>query len=287
MSKGVLIFAHNSREVDYALMATIAGGLAKRFLNIPVTLVSDESTLDWLRQTSYSKVSQNVFNDIITVEKPLTDNRRNLKDGSTHQNIPFINANRYSAYEVTPYDTTLLMDSDYLIFSDMLNNYWDLDYDLMIGQAMNDVAGDRAEILDRRVSIVGPTLRWATTVMFKKTKQSKIFFDLVSFIRENYDYYADLYRFDSRQYRNDIAFSIARHILNGHTENGVGVLPDITTVFDSDILHDVSESGKLTFLVNDKQNSQEFCTAALTDLDVHILNKQSIIRNSEKLLRLL
>jgi hypothetical protein len=49
MTKGVLIFAHNSPDVDYGLMATIAGGLAKKNLGVPVSLVTrirhtDQST---------------------------------------------------------------------------------------------------------------------------------------------------------------------------------------------------------------------------------------------------
>lgn len=30
MKKGILIYAHNNRAVDYALMSIIAGGLAKK-----------------------------------------------------------------------------------------------------------------------------------------------------------------------------------------------------------------------------------------------------------------
>jgi hypothetical protein len=287
MNKGVLIFAHNSREVDYVLMATIAGRLAKNNLNVPVTLVSDSSTLAWLEETSYNKIAKETFENIIVVEKPVTDNKRKLKDGTTQQIIPFVNSNRCSAFDLTPYDNTLLIDSDYLIFSNNLNNYWNLNYDVMIGRSMNDIAGNRAEILDKKASVVGPQLRWATTVMFKKTEYSRVFFNLVSFIKENYEFYADLYRFDSRQYRNDISFTIARHILNGHRDNDRGLLPSITTVFDRDILHDVSESGILTMLISDKRNAQEFYLASTKGSDVHILNKQSIIRNSEKLLGLL
>jgi len=124
-------------------------------------------------------------------------------------------------------------------------------------------------------------------VMFKKTEASKMFFDLVSFIKENYEYYADLYRFDSRQYRNDISFSIARHILNGHSENDLKVLPEITTVFDSDILTDVSETGLLKFLIGDRHNPQKYTIASISGSDVHILNKQSIVRNIDKLLELI
>jgi hypothetical protein len=286
MNKGVLIFAHNSRQVDYVLMATVAGALAKKHLDVPVSLVSDKSTLDWLDQTKYSNIAKEVFDKIIVVEKPVTENKRKLRDGTTYNTVPFVNSNRYSAYELSPYDTTLMIDSDYLIFSDNLNNYWNLDYDVMIGKSMNDIVGKRAEILDERISAASSRLRWATTVMFKKSAASQIFFDLVSFVRENYEYYADLYRFDYRQYRNDISFSIARHILNGHIEDNSGLLPEILTVFDSDILEKVSTDRSLKFLIGDRHNPQEYNIASTKNLDVHVINKQSIIRNIDKLLEL-
>lgn len=286
MTNGVLIFAHNSRDVDYALMATIAGRLAKHHLAVPVTLVSDQSTIEWFKSTDHYAIALDTFDSILIVEKPNTGNNRKLRDGTTYKTVPFVNANRSSVYDLTPYDNTLLIDSDYLIFSNKLAQYWNLDYDVMIGHSMNDLVGNRSEILDNRVSEVGPHMYWATTVMFKKNKNSELFFNLVSYIRENYDYYADLYRFDSRQYRNDIAFSVAKHILDAFQSHTQGSLPSIPTAFDSDILFEVSDAGLLKFLVSDRHNPQKFSLVSTKDVDVHILNKQSIIRHSKRLLGL-
>ena len=49
MNTGVLIFAHNSRDVDYALTAVISAGLAKKYLKVPVSLVTDSPTLEWMK----------------------------------------------------------------------------------------------------------------------------------------------------------------------------------------------------------------------------------------------
>jgi hypothetical protein len=157
----------------------------------------------------------------------------------------------------------------------------------MIGNAMNDIIGDRKGILDKRISEVGPHMHWATTVMFKKNNVAKMFFNLVTFVRENYAYYGDLYRFDSRQYRNDIAFSIAKHILDGFEENTVMSLPDVTTVLDCDILENIKEDLKLEFLVCDKNDSQKYFLTSVKNKDLHIMNKQSIIRHKDKLLKLI
>jgi hypothetical protein len=287
MNRGILIFAHNNRDIDYALMAIISGGLAKKHLGVPVSLVTDPTTVEWLMTSNKFELAAKTFDKIISVEKPETDNKRNLYDGVQHKVVPFVNANRASAWDVTPYDQTLLIDSDYLIFSDSLNNYWDTDNSVMISiAAMDIIKDDRLGYHDRYVSDTGIHLSWATTVLFTKNDESKMFFDLVDFIRENYQYYADLFRFGTNQFRNDIAFSVAKHILDGFETDLSSGLPPVLTTLDKDILESVDSSGKLTFLVSSTL-SENFSAAAIKGLDVHVMNKQSLVRNADQLLELI
>ena len=287
MKCGALIFAHNNRDVDYALLALVSGGLVKKNLKVPVSLVSDESTIEWMKTSGIYAKAKEVFDQIIEVEKPVTNNYRNLHDGVSKKTVPFVNSNRASAYDLTPYDKTLLLDSDFLIFSDRLNEYWNVDEDVLIAESMLDIYDQkRMGYHDRYVSDTGVHMYWATTVMFTKNTTSKLFFDLVNYVRENYQYYGDLFRFDTRQYRNDIAFSVAKHILYGFETDKRFSLPRLLTAIDKDVLHTVSAEGKLTFLVNTNLNDT-FCAAALTGLDVHVMNKESIVRNAESLLRLI
>ena len=153
MTKGVLIFAHNSTAVDYGMMAVIAGGLAKKHLKVPVSLVADTGTLAWMEETKTIKKAKKIFDKIISIDLPYTTNNRKLHDGLHSQVIPFINSNRCTAWQLTPYDTTLLIDSDFLIFSDRLNQYWDVDSSIMIAESLNDLRGGRAKILDNKVSM--------------------------------------------------------------------------------------------------------------------------------------
>lgn len=286
MKQGILIYAHNSRAVDYAVMSIISGGLAKKHLNVPVSIVTDTSTVEWMRESNILEKATTVFENIIIVDRPQTDNTRRLLDGESSAIVPFLNSNRSSAWELTPYDRTLLIDSDFLIFSNRLNEYWDVDFDVMIGESINDVCDhDRLGYHDRYISDVGVKLYWATTVMFSKNKTSKLFFDTVNLIKENYNYYADVFRFDSRQFRNDIAFSIAKHILDGYEEFKVGNLPPVLTLLDKDILHSVDKN-KLIALVSPRLDSN-YCAASINDVDLHVMNKQSIYRNKDSLLDLI
>lgn len=286
MTRGVLIFAHNNRDVDYALMSMVSGHLAAKHLQVPVSLITDKFTIQWMKESKIYQKAETVFDKIIEVEKPITDNQRNLHDGIENKLVPFVNSNRYSAYELTPYDRTLLIDSDFLIFSDTLNQYWDVDSDVLISTAINDIYDQkRLGYHDRYISDTGIHLYWATTVMFSKSEYSKTFFNLVDQIRENYQYYSDLFRFDSRQYRNDIAFSVAKHILDGYETDTTLGLPPILSILDKDILLDVSPEGKLMMLISPNLDSN-YIAASLNNLDIHIMNKQSLIRQSDKLLEL-
>jgi hypothetical protein len=267
-------------------MATIAGGLAKKNLGVPVSLVTDPGTLDWLRESGTLIKAQEVFDQIIQVARPYTKNVRNLHDGFESKVIPFVNSNRYSVWELSPYDQTLLIDSDYLIFSNKLNEYWSVDSPVMMGHSMTDLTGERGGILDSRVSETGVHMFWATTVMFDKSAESEFFFKLVDFVKDNYVYYADLFRFNPKQFRNDIAFSVAKHIMNGFETEFAYTLPPILTVFDKDILHSV-DNDKLTFLVSQPNDVAGFWAATTKGTDVHIMNKQSIIRNAGSLLELI
>lgn len=286
MTRGILIYAHNNRTVDYALMALISGGLAKKNLQVPVSLITDASTIAWMQESHIFNRAADIFEHIITVDRPATDNQRHLNDGQTGQMIPFINTNRSTAWDLSPYDRTLLIDSDFFVLSNSLGEYWDIDKDVMLGDAINDIYNDsRIGYLDKHVSDTGVKMYWATTVMFSKNSNAKLFFDTVNYIKENYTQFADVFRFDSRQFRNDIAFSIAKHILDGYQEIDIGSLPPVLSALDKDILHGVDGS-TLTFLVDYKFNNL-YCAAAIADIDIHIMNKQSVIRHQQALLELI
>jgi hypothetical protein len=206
-----------------------------------------------------------------------------LHDGNKLKKIPFINHSRPDIWGLTPYDKTLLIDSDFLIFSNTLSNYWDVDEDILISSEMADIRGGRKGVLDQWVSDEGISLLWATTVMFTKTEKSKLFFNLVSHIRDNYELYSEIYRFDNRTYRNDISFSIAKHILDGFVKDGT-FLPPILTCQDRDLIYSVHENG-LRLIIADAVSQESYIICKLMGRDVHIMNKQAIVRSASEILK--
>jgi len=248
-----------------------------------VSLITDQSTIDWMKESDTYVDAENIFENIIKTDRPPPGNYRVLHDGAQADNVPFINSTRSSAYDLSPYDKTLLIDSDFLIMSQHLNEYWEAADSILVSDAMNDVKGDRIGVLDKWVSETGVHLYWATTVLFSKNEESKRFFQLVEFIKKNYNYYSDLYRFNNRQYRNDISFSIAMHILNGFEKNTIS-LPPIFTVQGTDLLESIGKNNDLKILVS---NNNEYYLSSIKDRDIHIMNKQSIIRHYAMLKELL
>lgn len=285
MNKGVVVLAHNNRQVDYAKMAIIAGKFATKNLHVPVSLITDDTTVEWMQQSHTWILAESVFDKIITVPRPITDNQRILHDGIDQTCVPFLNSNRSVIWEHTPYQRTLLIDSDFIICSDQLSHYWDIEQDIMISDGLNDIQGDRCGVLDQWTSETGVHLYWATTVLFTKNANTKIFFQLVDYVRENYKYYADLFRFRSDQYRNDISFSVAKHILDGFEKSSVA-LPGVLTVQDKDILESINDDGRMIFAVKSATDAESFYMASVKDQDVHVMNKQSIIRHYDRLISL-
>lgn len=286
MKNGILIFAHNSKDIDYVLMSLISGGLAKKYLNVPVSLVTDISTIDWMKTSNIYNKALKIFENIIEIESPKSVNKRKLHDGIDANMVSFINDSRIMAYDLTPYDKTLLIDSDFLIFSNALNEYW-MSEEVLISREMKDLYDkSRAGQHDLYVSDTGVHLYWATTVMFTKNETGKRFFDLLKFVKDHYQYYGDLFRFSTNQYRNDISFSVTKHILDGFETDTNQTLPPVLTTLDRDILHSVNSNGKLTFLLNGNMDLN-FCAATISNTDIHIMNKQSIIRNAKSLLELI
>lgn len=281
MNRGVILFAHNNRQIDYARMAILAAKLAKKNLGVGASLVTDPSTMDWMRESDVLATATETFEKIIITPRPEENNMKNYRDGKTKTPAPFNNGNRFSAYHHTPYERTLLIDTDYLVLSDRLGEYWDVDCDLMISGNYNDIIGrERTGYLDTHISETGIEMLWATTVMFTKNERTGLFFDLVEHVKQNYRMFSDVFRFDFRLFRNDIAFSIAKHILDGYQKTNEHCLPGVLSANDGDDLCDVSNDG-LRFLL---ARTGSPVLATVKGRDIHVMNKFSLMRNYDRLM---
>ena len=212
-SRGVLLFAFNTDVVDYVAIAEQAARLVHHTLNLPVTLVTDHGAV-----TAH-------IDQTIVIENTMDNYRTGYASGTTWRN-----GNRYQAYELSPYDETILIDTDYLMLDRSLLTALDttLDYRLIHNNRSpkESMSGDMGQLSLNYI--------WATAITFKRSQRSELLFNLVGRIQRNYSYYRKLYQIRERNFRNDYAFAIANNILNGYTVNADQSLPwSILTLTES------------------------------------------------------
>ena len=156
-SRGVVLFAFNS-TINYVQIAEKCARLVEYYLKLPVTLITDSAD-----QITYK------FDHVILAENTV-DNYK-----SAFNSILWRNANRYQAYELSPYNETLLIDSDYLILNNSILKLFNQTFDYQIMQ-YNQTLSENWNLDMGNTSL--PYL-WATVIMFNKTLKSKQLFDLV------------------------------------------------------------------------------------------------------------
>ncbi len=247
MNTGVLLFCFDTPTCDYHKIAERCVHLIKKNLKLEITIVTNFET--------YKKFKPMGFINFILHENE-TGNKRGKED--------WHNLDRCHAYDLSPYDTTILMDCDYLPFTDNLLEYTKINDDFLLHDKIHDLTSK--DVYNFRKNSIIPMV-WATVIVFKKTPRAKSIFDTVKYIKKYYQYFVDLYRIDFRNFRNDYAFSIALNQVNGHIQQKFlpGKLPTLPGI--AKVLQ-ITEN-TVTFSYDDKINYIE-------NQDVHILDKELI-----------
>jgi hypothetical protein len=274
INKGALLFARNNDKIDYVKQALFSANRIKNYLNIPVSLITDSPK--YLESIDRNKT----FDKVIEIDYKTTNNIRRYHDGSVSSYlINFKNDIRYKAYELSPYEETLLMDTDFIICNDLLKKCFESSKDFMIYKKSYDVSNsfDRNEF--DKISDYTIDFYWATVVFFRKTELNRIFFDLVGHIQDEWEHYRRIYQIKSPLFRNDYAFSIAIHIINGYQQGPFNESLPGTKLYsiDKDILWKINDS-ELTFLVEKKDYLGEYTLVKTENQNVHVMNKFSLER---------
>lgn len=253
---GTLLVAHNNGKEDYLRMAEYTAERIHKFLDLPVSLISDTGTL--------GKKIPAIFDKIILVDPDKSNIRKNN---------PWINKGRYQLFDLSPYDDTLVLDTDYMVNSRQLLNCFTIPSDFSchknIRWLMEKIG---AEWLCKYTI---PSA-WATVMRFKKTNRAKQIFDLIEMVQKNYEHYANIYNFQAQQFRNDYALTIAMNTVNGHIECQ-------TDTFWWNLLHvglsvKVERIGDASYKLiskDGKSGKQQYII--VRDLDFHMLNKLNFV----------
>ena len=263
MSRGALLFAFNSPKFNYYEMAVYAAKRINHFLGLPVTIVTDESSIP--KTLTYD------FDNTIVVSPDKT----NIRDHAV-----WINKGRYQAYDLSPYDETLLLDTDYMVNSDTLLKTFELPTDFACHDTTSFLMhpGVPQEVL----SVYSYKTLWATVVMFRKTLRAKQIFECLEMVQKNYDHYANIHSFIGGIYRNDYALTLALRIANGHADRPEDIIPwnlvhvgKNTSVYKNT---DVELEAEYTVMFDNWQRGKirkEY--TIVKDTDFHVMNKDNFM----------
>lgn len=197
-SRGIIAFATNTNTTDYVGIAKTTLELASKILELPYTLITGNK--------------QVVINQRYDIDK--------------EQFVEWNNFNRYSAFNLSPYEETIVIDADYLVLDKNLLKIFETSWDYLLQR-------ESYALTQEWPNTMGPyslPFVWATVFAFRKTKRANIFFNLVQRIQNNYDYYHSLFNLRERNYRNDYAFAIADYILNGYSNSAISIPGNMLTV---------------------------------------------------------
>ena len=274
MSKGVFLIARNNGYIDYVKQAVFLARRIKQYLGVPVTVATD--SVDYLTD----EFGTDDFDQVISLDQTTDTNKRYFFDGSlSKKTASFKNNNRASVYDLTPYDETLLMDTDYIISNDLLKSCFSAKSDFMLYKKSNDIAKVRDEAEFDTISNTSVDFYWATVVYFKRTETNETFFNLIKHIEEEWNHYRRVYQITSGLFRNDFAFSIAIHIMNGFSPGSFAQqLPgSMLYTTDKDVLQQLKDD-KFMFLVEKKDYLGEYTTLTTQGQTIHVMNKVSLNR---------
>ena len=268
MSTGVLCFAHNNGKVDYLKQAEFLAKRVRQYLNLPTTIVT--STVSELQNAD-------LFDNVLEINDDNSNYKRYYNGTLHHQQLQFKNNDRVNSYNLSPYDITLVLDTDYVICNDSFKYAFDSIHDFQIYKNGTDLCGWRKYNEFDYINETGIPFYWATCFCFKKTNNTEIFFNLLQHLVKNWKHYEQVYNLGSRNFRNDHVFSIAIHMMNGFEDGDwAKTLPGkMFYTLDRDFIKKINDN-TLTFLLQKEKYDGEYILASTKDCNVHIMNKFSL-----------
>jgi hypothetical protein len=255
MSKGVVIYAYDSKY-DYVSAARFAANQVHKYLDLPVTLITNEPTAG--------------FDNVIIQDIGESLNRIFQNSDGTVTETQWHNSNRANVYDLSPYDQTLMIDADYFMFNDSLKHIFDTNSEFACFNEVNDLTDINPTKI--RLSNISIPMQWATVVYFTKNKFAKAVFDFMQHIRLNWEYYSLLYSFRSDLFRNDFALSIALQTLSGYSTKIFDKLPGkLHSLFSNIDIQEVRANGEIVYAYHNKRSK-------IINTNVHIMNKDSLCK---------
>ena len=251
---GFLLYNIASPTVDYSKIASMCVSHLKHHMpQIPVAVCGE-------------KIPEADIN--IPISDVKSNKRTYMHKGNLHKDT-WYNLTRDRSLDVTPFERTVLLDSDYIVQSNQLQLLLECASPIMMYDRIFNIKENLIEI-----DYLGETnisLKWATVLAFDHSEISQQLFYLWQKVLMNYTYYALLYRWkNDGTVWNDKAITIALQQLTNYSSNTNQYIIPWCHPFAS-FACDVEHVGLDKIVLRDVKGCFDVHT------DVHILNKKELI----------
>ena len=246
--KGILLFSFDTAEFQYSKITKKCIELLRIHCpDIPVVVVGD-------------RIIESADSTILA-EDP-QPNINNLRGPKQWKNLA-----RVDAYDLSPFDCTIIIDSDYLVYDNNLMKLFESEQSVLAHRSWCDL--NYAEVSNIQMGNSMIDMMWATVLMFRKNKEVEQMFDYWRHALKNYQYYAELFGLNKRMVRNDHAFTIAMAKMQEYGPMEHTIIPwDIITANQN---FEVKQITKDNIVLEDQHGE------ITVDQSVHILNKESLL----------
>ena len=214
MTRGVVIFATDSDQIKYSDLAKWSQQRIEQYLSLPVTILSNTSPGDNVRW----------FDDF-------------------GQNVKWNNLDRCLAYDLSPYDQTLVLDADYVVNSNQLACLFDSNQPFLCHGHAVDVTNQNDF---QHVNCFGKfqmPMAWATVMYFDRSQHAHAVFEFMKMVQQNWQHYRSIYQFNNHLYRNDYALTIALTVLNGYRVDWPRIPWSLLSIEPKHRLQQITEHG--------------------------------------------
>lgn len=253
MKQGAVIFAFDNEKVCYRDLAVWSAARIQNHLDLPVTLITDSPMH-----------KKHHFDQVIITDAPT---------GNGDRFGTWMNKSRYRAFELSPYDKTVLLDADLVVASDQINTLFKVDQEILAMRWAYDCTGRRDY---RDLNFFGrhsmPSA-WATMLYWQRGRTAELVFGMMRMVEEHWQHYKNLYGVTEKKFRNDYALAIALNTVMGHQ----GKWPEIPwplATLDDDA--QISKIDQDCFEIQYQTRESKPRKSMIKGQDLHVMNKLQI-----------
>jgi hypothetical protein len=252
---GVCIFAYNNDILDYHAMADICARNIKKYLELPVCVITDKNF-------------ESEFVDTQIIHNYACE--YNPRWGTN-----FKNRNKWEVWNLTPFENTILMDADYYVMNDNLQYSFGLPKHVNCLQTVKQIAPKYNKYnLKHHYIDYDNTYKtlWSTIIAFNKSDESTLFFKLWNYVQDNYEYFHGLLGLRGKTFRTDYVLTIINILTHGELIGALPIKP--YEMAPEDHVRKLSnDSMSIVTIPNDADN---FIQTKITNSDVHVQSKELV-----------